>query len=117
MTEISLTAMEDRLHKLPQLIYNANKIVISTRSSWLRSKIDLAKKKAEIMLLAKANAVGSKAPTQTDLNARADDETYQLELGTVTAEANYREAVGKKKQLDNEFVAIRKIAALRSVTY
>jgi len=117
MTEISLTAMEKRLHDLPQLIYNANKLVISTRSDWLRSKVNLDRQKAKIMLLAKANAVGNKPPTQTDLNAKANDETYEMELETIKAEANYREAVGKKKQLDNEFVAIRKIAALRSVTY
>jgi hypothetical protein len=98
-----------QLLAFPQQIYDATQKTEDLREAWLLLDATKDFESAIAFLLAKAS---TEKITESQAKAKATEAIYDRTMEVIRAESSYRRALADQVRLDNEFVAIRKIAGI-----
>lgn len=114
MERLTPKQIADALQLLPSEIGRQAEVVEDARQNLDIKKHELSVLEAQKYLIFEAAA---EKQTATRINARvkADPDIDKKEAEVITAEGNYRVAGIKLEELENKFIAARKIASLREV--
>lgn len=116
MAELSIAFMESRLEALPKAIHKEALKTIDLKQKCFNIKAEIKNKQTLAISKEKIKAMGKNiCLSKVDLVSISEEKTYELRVKQIVTESEFRKSVVDGKLLENEFIALRKIAEIRKI--